>query len=160
MVCHHLDAVKALATYDRSKALLSRNQEKMDWKALDDFDEVMRIAEAIEIVNVSLGQTEIVRIMDFLGALSDESAGKRGLGLTVSVPSGLAMDTLLSSATPCFRAPAYPATCPIVAHMASLCCQIASSNSGRIKAQISHGTIGCPILGRRRRKIPPDQALI
>jgi cytochrome c peroxidase len=94
MVRHHLDAVKGLATYDRSKALLSNDLEKMDWEALDDFDEVMRIAEAIEIVDVSLEQTEIDRIMDFLGALSDKSAGKRGLGLPVSVPSGLAMDML------------------------------------------------------------------
>lgn len=92
MVRHHLDAVKGLATYDRSKALLSRDLEKMDWEAMDDFDEVMRIAEAIEIINVSLEQAEIDRIIAFLGALTDEGAGKRGLGVPASVPSGLPMD--------------------------------------------------------------------
>jgi cytochrome c peroxidase len=94
IVLHHLDAVKGLASYDRSKALLSKDLTAMDWEALDDFDEVMRIAEAIEISDVALEQVEIDKIMAFLGALTDEGAGKRGLGVPASVPSGLAMDAV------------------------------------------------------------------
>jgi len=94
IVLHHLDAVKGLASYDRSKALLSKDLTAMDWEALDDFDEVMRIAEAIEISDVVLEQVEIDKIMAFLGALTDEGAGKRGLGVPASVPSGLAMDAV------------------------------------------------------------------
>lgn len=92
IVVHHLDAVKGLATYDRSKARLSGDLEAYDWTAMDDFDEVMRIAEAIEIVDVALEQAEIDKILAFLGALTDPTAGKRGLGVPASVPSGLPMD--------------------------------------------------------------------
>lgn len=92
IVRHHLDAVKGLASYDRSKAVLSDEVAANDWKAMDDFDEVMRIAEAIEIINVSLDEGEIAKIMSFLGALTDTGAGKRGLGTPNSVPSGLPLD--------------------------------------------------------------------
>lgn len=92
IVRHHLNAVEGLASYDRSKAVLSADVAANDWEAMDDFDEVMRIAEAIEISDVALDQAEIDKIMAFLGALTDEMAGKRGLGVPASVPSGLPMD--------------------------------------------------------------------
>lgn len=92
VVQHHLNAVKSLANYDRNKAALSRDIVAEDWKAMDDFDEVMRIAEAIEITDINLEQAEIDKIMSFLGALTDEGAGKRGLGIPTSVPSGLPLD--------------------------------------------------------------------
>ncbi|MGJ8597492.1 cytochrome-c peroxidase [Sulfitobacter sp.] len=92
IVRHHLDAVKGLASYDRSKAVLADDVDSDDWKAMDDFDEVMRIAEAIEISDVPLVEEEIAKIMSFLDALTDEGAGKRGLGTPNSVPSGLPMD--------------------------------------------------------------------
>ena len=94
VVIHHLDAVKGLAKYDRSKARLSGDLEAYDWSAMDNFDEVMRIAEAIEISDVALDQVEIDKIMAFLGALTDPKAGKRGLGVPASVPSGLQLDQL------------------------------------------------------------------
>ncbi|KIN72293.1 cytochrome-c peroxidase [Sulfitobacter guttiformis] len=94
IIRHHLDAVEGLASYDRTKAVLSRDVNVDDWKVMDDFDEVMRIAEAIEIIDVSLQQADIDKIMSFLGALTDEGAGKRGLGVPASVPSGLEMDVL------------------------------------------------------------------
>lgn len=94
VVIHHLDAVKGLAKYDRSKARLSGDLEAYDWSAMDNFDEVMRIAEAIEISDVALDQVEIDKIMAFLGALTDPTAGKRGLGVPASVPSGLQLDQL------------------------------------------------------------------
>ncbi len=96
IVRHHLNAVKGLATYERSKAVLADDVAVDDWKAMDNFDEVMRIAEAIEISNVGLVEDEIVKIMSFLGALTDEDAGKRGIGTPNSVPSGLSMDATAS----------------------------------------------------------------
>jgi|TARA_B110000879_G_scaffold190551_1_gene255003 cytochrome c peroxidase len=92
IVRHHLDAVKGLSSYDRSKAVLADDVAANDWKAMDDFDEVMRIAEAIEISDVALVEDEIAKIISFLGALTDEGAGKRGLGTPNSVPSGLPLD--------------------------------------------------------------------
>ena len=92
IVRHHLNAVQGLASYDRSKAVLADDLAADDWKAMDDFDEVLRIAEAIEISDVALVEDEIAKVMSFLGALTDEGAGKRGLGTPNSVPSGLPMD--------------------------------------------------------------------
>ena len=97
IVRHHLNAVKGLATYERSKAVLADDVAVDDWKAMDNFDEVMRIAEAIEISNVGLVEDEIVKIMSFLGALTDEGAGKRGIGTPNLVPSGLPIDATASS---------------------------------------------------------------
>lgn len=94
IVRHHLDAVQGLAEYDRDKAVLSGAVDTYDWDAMDDFDEVMRIAEAIEISDVTLDDAEIAKIMAFLGALTDEGAGKRGLGVPASVPSGLPLDAV------------------------------------------------------------------
>jgi len=94
VVRHHLDPVAGLASYERDKAVLLEGVDVEDWKAMDDFEEVMRNAEAIEITNVSLDEVEIDRIMSFLGALTDEGAGKRGLGVPASVPSGLELDAV------------------------------------------------------------------
>ncbi|WP_299558609.1 cytochrome c peroxidase [uncultured Sulfitobacter sp.] len=92
MVRHHLDPVGSLAKYDRSAAKLPADMVADDWMAMDDFDEVMRIAEAIEIPDVSLDDVEIAKIMAFLQSLTDPSAGSSGLGLPQSVPSGLPLD--------------------------------------------------------------------
>ncbi|MEP1767486.1 MAG: cytochrome c peroxidase [Sulfitobacter sp.] len=92
IVRHHLNAVQGLAQYDRGKAKLFADLKSDDWQAMEDFDEVMRIAEAIEISDVSLDQGEIDKIMAFLSALTDDTAGKRGLGVPSSVPSGLSLD--------------------------------------------------------------------
>jgi cytochrome c peroxidase len=92
VVRHHLNAVQGLANYDRSKSILSDDVTVKDWEAMDDFEEVMRIAEAIEISDVALEKIEIDKIMAFLRALTDENAGKRGLGIPLSVPSGLPLD--------------------------------------------------------------------
>ena len=60
---------------------------------MKDFDEVMRIAEAAEIIPVDLTEAEIAQLMTFLEALTDPEAGKGRLGAPDSVPSGLPMDT-------------------------------------------------------------------
>ncbi len=94
MVRHHLDPVRSLATYDRSAAVLPADMVADDWQAMDDFDEVMRIAEAIEIPDVALDAGEIDKIMAFLQSLTDPDVGKSGLGLPQAVPSGLPLDTV------------------------------------------------------------------
>ncbi|MEQ6203834.1 cytochrome c peroxidase [Sulfitobacter sp. HNIBRBA2951] len=96
IVRHHLNAVQGLAQYDRNAALLPSDIDGADdWKAMDDFDEVMRIAEAIEISIIKMEEDEIAKIMSFLGALTDEGVIERGLGVPASVPSGLEMDLVL-----------------------------------------------------------------
>ncbi|QUJ77590.1 cytochrome-c peroxidase [Sulfitobacter albidus] len=96
MVRHHLRPVESLAAYSRDNARLPEGVAADDWQAMEDFDEVMAIAEAIEIPDVDLDDAEIARIMAFLGSLTDPSAGKTGLGVPASVPSGLTMDRVLS----------------------------------------------------------------
>ncbi len=91
---HHLNPVAGLASYDREDALLTAGASVEDWKAMEDFDEVMRIAEAIEIPDVALDETEIDRILAFLTSLTDPDLGKTGRGVPQSVPSGLPLDPL------------------------------------------------------------------
>ncbi|MGI3167838.1 cytochrome-c peroxidase [Pseudooceanicola sp. C21-150M6] len=93
MVRHHLDPVQSLAQYDRTQARLHDvSVELNDWGAMSDFDEVMRIAEAIELAPVDLSDTEVAALIAFLGALTDPNAGRGRLGAPESVPSGLPLD--------------------------------------------------------------------
>ncbi|UWR20871.1 cytochrome-c peroxidase [Sulfitobacter sp. S190] len=92
MVRHHLSPVASLAAYDRTAARLAEGIAANDWDAMDDFDEVMRIAEAVEIPDVALEKAEIDQIMAFLNSLTDPIVGKTGLGVPQSVPSGLPLD--------------------------------------------------------------------
>ncbi len=95
IVRHHLNAVQGLANYDRDNPLLSAEIASDDWEAMDDFEEVMRIAEAIEISDVALNDVEIDKIMAFLSALTDETVGENGMGVPASVPSGLPLDQVM-----------------------------------------------------------------
>lgn len=93
MVHHHLDPMRSLAQYDRTQArLLDVPVELDDWGAMEDFDEVMRIAEAIEIPPVTLSDAKIAALVAFLGALTDPAARTGRLGVPERVPSGLPVD--------------------------------------------------------------------
>lgn len=93
MVRHHLDPIRALSTYDRAQARLhDLPLSAQDWGAMDDFEEVMRIAEATEIPPVELTEQQFGDLLAFLDALTDPTAGKGRLGPPSSVPSGLPMD--------------------------------------------------------------------
>jgi cytochrome c peroxidase len=94
MVRHHLAPIRSLAGYDRSQARLHALPDAPDWRAMEDFDEVLRIAEATEIAPVSLSEDEITALLAFLGALTDPQARRGRLGAPSSVPSGLPMDRL------------------------------------------------------------------
>ncbi len=92
MVRHHLDALTGLTTYDRSDAVLTDGLEVADFEALDDQDEMIRIAAAIEIVDVALSDAEVAQIMAFLNALTDEISPAHALGAPAALPSGLPLD--------------------------------------------------------------------
>ncbi|WP_136635371.1 cytochrome-c peroxidase [Pseudooceanicola onchidii] len=94
MVRHHLDPITSLTRYDRSQAQLPQAQvETDDWAAMDDMEEVIRIAEATEIAPIALSDEEVAQILAFLGALTDPRARTGRLGPPASVPSGLPLDT-------------------------------------------------------------------
>ena len=93
MVRHHLDPIRGLTQYDRSQARLAVAEvETADWAAMDDMDEVIRIAEATEIMPVDLSDAQIAQLLAFLGALTDPKARTGRLGPPESVPSGLPID--------------------------------------------------------------------
>jgi len=95
MVRHHLSPIRSLANYDRAQARLHDvSVEADDWGAMDDFDEVMRIAEATEITPVELTEQQVQDLLAFLDALTDPQAIAGKLGAPDSVPSGLPMDRL------------------------------------------------------------------
>lgn len=90
---HHMDALAGLTGYDRSAALLPGGAQQEDFTALDDTEEMIRIAAAIEIRDVALTGGEIAELLSFLDALTDARAAQGALGAPGAVPSGLPMDS-------------------------------------------------------------------
>ena len=88
----HLGPAGAIASYDRSQAVLPPLVEAEDWRALDDPAESAAIAAAVSTPRVDLQPNEIAAIIAFLGSLDDPVALKGRLGIPASVPSGLAID--------------------------------------------------------------------
>lgn len=89
---HHLDALAGLTGYDRSAAKLPGGTDAHDFDAMDDVDEMIRIAVAIEIPDVSLTDPEVAEILAFLDALTDATPPAGALGAPQHVPSGLPID--------------------------------------------------------------------
>ncbi|APE43558.1 hypothetical protein BOO69_09150 [Sulfitobacter alexandrii] len=89
---HHLDALAGLTGYDRSAAILPGAARDDDFAALDDTEEMIRIAAAIEIEDVTLTDPEIAALLSFLDALTDDRPPESALGAPLRVPSGLPMD--------------------------------------------------------------------
>ncbi|OWU84830.1 hypothetical protein ATO6_10975 [Oceanicola sp. 22II-s10i] len=93
IVRHHLDPMASLSAYDRAQVrLASAPGTADDWRAMDDFDELMRIAESIEIAPVSLTDAQIADLIAFLGALTDPASLDGRLGVPETVPSGLPVE--------------------------------------------------------------------
>ncbi|MFC6759879.1 hypothetical protein ACFQFQ_10895 [Sulfitobacter porphyrae] len=67
--------------------------QQEDFTALDDTEEMIRIAAAIEIQDVALTGGEIAELLSFLDALTDARAAQGALGAPGAVPSGLPMDS-------------------------------------------------------------------
>ena len=95
IVRHHLDPLTWLAEYTPDKALLSGMAlSRKDTAALEDFDEMLRIAMAVEIEPVPLSESEMQAILAFLAALEDTRDIQARLGVPAAVPSGLPLDPL------------------------------------------------------------------
>ena len=92
IVRHHLNALDGLIKYDRANAVLTNGLAVADFEALKDIDEVIRIAEAIEIADVELSDAEVAQIIAFLHALSDDGTSNVPLGAPSTLPSGLPLD--------------------------------------------------------------------
>ena len=65
----------------------------IDESALDDFDEMLRIAMSVRLDPLALRDDEIQAINAFLAALEDPQAGRGRLGAPYNVPSGIPVDT-------------------------------------------------------------------
>ncbi|MGH9892389.1 MAG: cytochrome-c peroxidase, partial [bacterium] len=93
VVEHHLDPVTSLTNYDRSQTVLpSRSDlDELDFIALDNPDITAAIIQAIEIEppHPALSERDIDRVIDFLHALTDPSAGDLRKTVPERVPSGL-----------------------------------------------------------------------
>lgn len=92
VVRHHLSPAESLISYHREQAVLTPVRIEGDWRALEDQAEITRIAKAIELQPVDLGDQAVDDIVAFLHALTDEAAATGRLGVPASVPSGLPVD--------------------------------------------------------------------
>lgn len=99
MIRHHLDPLTMLAEYDVAKARLHDLRfAAPDTAALEDFDEMLRIAISVSIEPVPLSDDEVSAIMAFLAALEDPAAQRGRLGPPQDVPSGLPIDVAQGAA--------------------------------------------------------------
>ena len=99
IVRHHLDPLTMLAEYSIEKARLHDiSFGTPDAQALEDFDEMLNIAIAVEIEPVALDDAEIAAILSFLQSLEDPIARTGRLGIPDAVPSGLPLDPRPASA--------------------------------------------------------------
>jgi cytochrome c peroxidase len=92
VVRHHLAPLESLMTYDRAQALLPAVGLGDDWGAMNDQEELLNIAEVIELPSRDLSDAVVADIVAFLNALTDKKAAKGRLGIPENVPSGLAVD--------------------------------------------------------------------
>lgn len=93
VVRHHLNPVAALYNYDPSQLRLpSRSDlDARDSLAMSDPAVLVAIADANELMPVSLSEREIKNLMDFLYALTDPAVLDLRNNVPRSVPSGLAL---------------------------------------------------------------------
>ncbi len=95
MIRHHADPLRSLALYNYREARLHEMKVGIDdTLALNDLEELLRIAAASEIRPVSLSDADVADLVAFLQALTDPTPLRGRLGVPRSVPSGLALDTL------------------------------------------------------------------
>lgn len=92
VVRHHLDPIDSLMRYDRAQARLHPVALGDDWAALNDQDELLNIAEAVELPPLRLLDEEVDDILAFLATLTDENALNGRSGIPRTVPSGLPVD--------------------------------------------------------------------
>ncbi|MAM61250.1 cytochrome c peroxidase [Maritimibacter sp. UBA3975] len=90
---HHMNPKDSLAAYRIDQALLHAvTTDHPDTEAMDDPEEMARIAAAIEFEGVNITEDQIPALIAFLGTLEDPVALAGRLGVPDRVPSGLKMD--------------------------------------------------------------------
>jgi cytochrome c peroxidase len=91
MIRHHLDAVNALESYDRSQvAMPSRpDLDAIDFQVMDDHTLRTEIAHENELRQIELSDREVKRLLAFLHSLTDPDALDMRHVVPQSVPSGL-----------------------------------------------------------------------
>lgn len=88
-VRHHFDPVASLHAYDRSQAILPDLPGAVDWRVLDDPEELAAMAAANELSPMTLSEPEIADILAFLASLTDTNSVTGRLGVPLNVPSEL-----------------------------------------------------------------------
>lgn len=92
VIRHHLDPVGSLYAYDRRQAILPELPGALDWRILDDADEMAAIAAANELAPLSLDDAQVADLVAFLESLTDVAGAEGQLGVPATVPSGLQVD--------------------------------------------------------------------
>ena len=87
MIRHHADPLTELAEYV--------GEVGFDQSAMNDFDEVLAIASAVELRASPLSGREIDALVAFLGALTDTSFASKRLRPPETVPSGLPVESAI-----------------------------------------------------------------
>ncbi|WP_288926881.1 cytochrome c peroxidase [uncultured Maritimibacter sp.] len=96
VIRHHMNPRDSLMAYTIDQAVLHDvDTDHLDTEALDDPEEMARIAAAIEFDGVDVTEDQIPALIAFLEALEDPIALTGRLGVPASVLSGLAMDQVL-----------------------------------------------------------------
>lgn len=91
MIRHHLDPMTSLAEY-MGEAVLFPGTDAPDMGAMEDFDEVLNIASAIDIPSTQLSERDIAALIIFLNSLTDPVSQTGRLGAPDTLPSGLPLD--------------------------------------------------------------------
>lgn len=89
VIRHHLDPVGSLQNYARDQAQLAAWDGSEDFRALDDPEEVKRIAASNELAPQVLAASDVKALIAFLETLTDLQSVKGRLGAPETVPSGL-----------------------------------------------------------------------
>ncbi len=88
---HHLNPAQALANYDESQVIMPyrRDLSAVDFAVMNDTLSRNALLSNLDIANVSLTETQIDRLMDFMDAVTDRSSIDLRTDVPTSVPSGL-----------------------------------------------------------------------
>lgn len=91
---HHLDPVASLASWNRAYALLPDVPwlNHTDMMITADVREMARYEKRLDVEPNVMGETQLLELVEFMGALTGASARDGKLGVPDEVPSGLSVD--------------------------------------------------------------------
>lgn len=93
VVDHHMNAIDALFAYDQSQAVLPSRPDldSSDFIIMNDSARLSNIGRASEISDFNYNERQIMKLIDFLNALTDPSSIDLRDDVPKSVPSGLTL---------------------------------------------------------------------